>query len=588
MSPKEQDRTILLDRVAMAVLGTAAGVSFWLLVEVLPDTDVHPRLYLAVFALVAVFFGVALALCGPVSILRAVAAALAVAVPSAALLSLAGLRFADAADIARSPPTLMMFIIMVSVATPFLAVWLQDRTGWRRYPDLFDAAWTITVRYLAAWLFVGVAWLVLMLSNALLGLVGVDVIENLLDVEPVPYAFSGLVLGIALAVVHELRSYLSPYLLLRLLRLLLPVVLLVVLIFIAALPLRGLSSLFGDFSAAGTLMGVTIGAITLITIALDRDNGLAVHTPLMRSATQVLALALPILGALALYAIVLRVMQYGWTPDRVFAAVCATFLLAYGVCYAVVALARRHWMDRIRRVNVTLALVLIAIAALWMTPLLYAEKISTGSQIARYQSGQAMAAQLPLWEMDKEWGKAGQRGLARLEELDSDGALAPMIAAAREVDSKYALENLQNVALGQARVADLIKVMPVRPEGETLRASDLAAVHVTVVERWYQACSASLSDQAPSCVLVIGELDETGERQGMFFAQVEGQNAFVELISLGQGDQSWARNMYDLANTQRAFIPDGTVARILSGDFRIGPSRQKALFVGDMELVPDN
>jgi hypothetical protein len=74
----------------------------------------------------------------------------------------------------------------------------------------------------------------------------------------------------------------------------------------------------------------------------------------------------------------------------------------------------------------------------------------------------------------------------------------------------------------------------------------------------------------------------------MFFAQVEGQNAFVELISLGQGDQSWARNMYDLANTQRAFIPDGTVARILSGDFRIGPSRQKALFVGDMELVPDN
>ena len=588
MRPKNQDRTILLDRVAMAVLGGAAGVSFFLLVEVLPDTDVHPRLYLAVFALAAVFFGVALALCGPVSILRAVGAALAVAVPSAALLSLAGLRFADAADIARGPPTLMMFVIMVSVATPFLAVWLQDRTGWQRYPDLFDAAWTIAVRYAAAWLFVGVAWLVLMLSNALLGLVGVDVIEDLLDVEPVPYAFSGLVLGLALSVVHELRSYLSPYLLLRLLRLLLPIVLLVVLIFIAALPFRGLSSLFGDFSAGGTLMGVTIGAITLITIALDRDNGLAVHTPMMRFTTQVLALVLPVTAALALYAIALRVMQYGWTPDRVFAAICATFLLAYAICYAGVALVRRHWMDRIRRVNVILALALIAIAALWMTPLLHAEKISTSSQIARFQSGQVKAAQLPLWEMDKEWGKAGQRGLTRLEDMDSDGALAPMIAAARDADSKYALENLQNVTLGQDRAQALIDVMPVRPEGESVQASDLSAVHVTVLDRWYQACTAPSSGQAASCVLVFGNLDPSGGRQAVFFAQADGQSAFVELVSLGQGDQTWARNMYDLENAQWARIPDGTVARILSGDFRIGPSRQRAIFVGDMELVPDN
>ena len=134
MRPKNQDRTILLDRVAMAVLGGAAGVSFFLLVEVLPDTDVHPRLYLAVFALAAVFFGVALALCGPVSILRAVGAALAVAVPSAALLSLAGLRFADAADIARGPPTLMMFVIMVSVATPFLGRVVAGQDGLAALP----------------------------------------------------------------------------------------------------------------------------------------------------------------------------------------------------------------------------------------------------------------------------------------------------------------------------------------------------------------------------------------------------------------------------------------------------------------------
>jgi len=587
MAQPEEDRAITRSRAAMSVLGGLAGLALWLLAEVLPDVQPNPRVYIALIAFTAAFFGMALALSGPASLQRALGAALGVAVPSTALLSLAGLRFADASDIANGPSTLMVFVGMVMVSTPFTAVWLQNRTAWRNYPDLFDTSWTIVVRYAAAWLFVGVFWAVLMLSNALLGLVGIDIIEDLIDVEAVPYVLSGMVLGVALAVVHELRAYVSPYLVLRLLRLLLPFVLIVVVIFIAALPFRGLSNLFGEFSAGGTLMGMAIGSIVLITIALDKDNSGAVRTPGMRYAAQALALVLPILAGLSVYAVVVRVVQYGWTPDRVFAAVSAMFLLIYAIGYAVVAFMRHHWMARVRQINVVLALCVIAVGAIWMTPVLNAEKISARSQVNRFEAGKANAGQLPLWEMAHEWGYAGQAGLERLEKIDADGALTPMIAVARAAETKYSLNTLQNAVLGDEQAKILARILPVRPKDVVFDVDDLADLHPALLERWTAACELTLDDGEPACVLIIARFDRSEDRQAVFLSEGQG-SVNAEWVPLGDGKDQWARNMYDLGQKRWSDLPGGTVARVQAGDFSIGPSSMKALFIGSMELIPDN
>ena len=82
-----------------------------------------------------------------------------------------------------------------------------------------------------------------------------EIISDLLDIDGVPFVLTGLVLGLAIAVVNELSDYVSPYLILQLLRLLLPVLVVVMAVFIVALPFRGLSGLFGGLSAAATLMG---------------------------------------------------------------------------------------------------------------------------------------------------------------------------------------------------------------------------------------------------------------------------------------------------------------------------------------------
>jgi hypothetical protein len=216
---------------------------------------------------------------------------------------------------------------------------------------------------------VGVVWGLILLSGALFDLVGLTLIDDLLQIDVAPWLITGVVFGLALAVVNELSDFVSPFLILRLLRLLLPLVLVVLVVFLAALPLRGLTGLFGGLSSAGTLLAMVATAVTLISAAVDQADEDAVAGGLMAWATRALALILPLPAALATWALSLRVTQYGWTPERLFVAATAALAIAYGLSYAFSAL-RRSWRADIRSVNVFNALAIIVLAALWQTPLL--------------------------------------------------------------------------------------------------------------------------------------------------------------------------------------------------------------------------
>ena len=89
----------------------------------------------------------------------------------------------------------------------------RGRAG-RHYPALFLESWGVVVRYGAAWVFTGLFWLVIFLSDQLLQIVGVTVIEWILDFEPAPFLLTGLSFGVAIAVVDELSDYVSPNLVL--------------------------------------------------------------------------------------------------------------------------------------------------------------------------------------------------------------------------------------------------------------------------------------------------------------------------------------------------------------------------------------
>lgn len=583
------EQQIAVHRMVLAALGAAAALGLWLLSDHWDDTALAAPVFLALFIFVPVYFGVALALAGPVSVGRALAGALALAVPVTALVSLAGLRQVQATDLLDDPAMLGVAALLVLFSTPFLLVWLQDRPSVLRYASLFDAAWTMTVRYVAAWAFVAVFWLVVFLSDSLLKLVDIDAIGQVLGTDWARFGLSGAVLGLGLAVVDELRDTISPFVFLRLFRLLVPVVLAVVAVFLVAVPVRGLSDLFGDFSAAGPLMGAAIAAVTLISVALDRSDETAVRTRGLRGATRGLALLLPLLAALAVWALVLRVRDYGWTPDRILASLFAMFLLAYGLGYGAACLGRTGWMARVRRVNVAMALAAIAVLALWMTPVLDVYRLSSASQLARFQAGQSKLVQLPLWQMGHDWGRAGKAALARLETMTDRADHAELLARIQDVRNEvnpFQFEQAVQARSAPDRARALLEVMAVRPQGSRMSPGLLAAAPAYRLDQWLTGCRRRLPDGRAGCVLVQGAFSPSAPAgaQGIVLYLDGDGTARADHVVLHMPGETAVRDVFDPVANSWPILPGEAVAQALDGEFQIRPSGSNALFIGGAVL----
>lgn len=582
---------IVRHRITLAALGGVSALSLWMLGRLWGQALLPPALYLALFSFVAVYSAVALALCGPVTVRRALSGALYLALPATVLISLAGFRQVVATDLLDEPVLLSVIVIFVFFSTPFLLVWLCDRGKWRDYSALFDAAWSMVVRYSVAWGFVAVFWLLVLLSDALLELVGIQFVDRLLRIDPMRFGLSGAMLGLGLAVVYELRQTLSPYLFLRLLRLLVPPVLAVVAVFLLGVPFRGLTDLFGEFSSAATLMGAAIVSITLVSAALDRDDDNAVSTAGLRAATRGLAGLLPFLTGLAVWAVVLRVRQYGWTPDRLLAASVALFLLAYGIGYAVSALRGQGWAARVRQVNMWMALAVVLVAALWLTPVVDAYRISSNSQIGRYLSGQSGIDELPIWALHSDWGRAGRAALIHLESGGRPGdreELDARIASARKAQDRFRFEQALREREAPDRAATLADLMPVRPADVSLTAADLKDVPHFRIAEWTEGCRRSLPDGRPGCVFVEGQFSPHPDaiRQGMvLFLSGQGGTRAHHLRVDAEG-HAVVSDVYEQIAGTWPELPGSAVSDALDGAFSVAPSGGNALFIDGSVLVP--
>lgn len=485
-------------RFTMALTGAAAGLSFYGLAHALDSAALSDRAALGLTAAALAFFTALLGMAGPLTLKRAAVSALAVALVVAGLLLLASQRFEVPSELFDSPIPILAALVLVFVPLPFLVA--AQRSSWRDYGLLFTEAWTIVVRYAAAWLFVGLVWLVILLSDLLLSMVGLESLGNLITSAPLAWVITGGVLGLGIAVVDELSDVVSPYLVLRLLRLLLPAVLVVLLLFLAVLPVQGLGGVFSSLSAAVTLLTIAAMAATLVTAALDQSPAQQSHSLVILRSAQVLALLVIAPAALGAWAVWLRVAQYGWTPDRVFAAVVAALGLGYGFVYGAAILRGRGWERRIRQGNIWMALALMVAAALLLTPVLDPLRIAARSQITRFEEGKTPAGQLDL-DAFAHWGKAGAMALVRLEALAKEPgkeALADRLAMRGE-PAKAPDTTTQ--------LADLAALMPLRPRDATaVRDEVLATLWPQEVETWLAHCRRKMPDGAPGCVMLVADL----------------------------------------------------------------------------------
>jgi len=570
----------------LACLGAVAGIALYALVEIMPDLIENKRLTLFLIAATGGFFSALLAASGPLRFTRAALAAAVAALPAAGLLTWASFRFASVDEFYAGYAG-AAFVAIVTVSLPFLIAAQRPGEGWNCYPALFTQAWNIVVRYAAAWLFVGVFWLVVLLSHLLFGLVGLTVIQDILNIDAVPYLVTGAVLGLALAVVVELADYISPFLVLRLLRLLLPLLLPVVVVFLAALPIQGLSNLFGGLSAAATLLAVAVGIATLITSSIDRDDSEAAATRVLQVSAQVLSLALPVLAGLGGYAVWLRVAAYGWTPDRIAAMAAAAGGTGYAVLYALAVLRGRGWMARIRTANLAMALVLIALSVLWLTPAIDPQRISANDQVARLLDGRTDASKIDLWFLGHDLGLAGAAAIDRLETVEHPQreVLRERIARLRQSSGRYDFAHQADRPDNSQLIADITARIAVLPAGTDLPADLFDGRSGSDLARWAEGCARKTPEGRAGCLLVLADFvpSRPGD-EALFFWMPTAQEVSLQTMWSGPGAPLYSLPVF-LSGSRRADVTPQALDALLTGTGGLRPATVLSLSVVDAQIT---
>jgi hypothetical protein len=510
----------LAERWRMALVGVTGAVLVWALVEARDADWISDRLALVPLSFVMTAVAAILAMSGPIPFLRALPRALALGLVTALLVGLGGLRHAE--GIFASGLSMLAALAVAVLPVPFLLV--EARGDWRDYPALFSEAWAIVVRFVAAAAFVGLAWGVVLLSDQVLQIVGLTLIDDVLDFWVVGAVITGAVFGLGMAVVHEQAESLSPYPVLRLFRLLLPVVLAVMLVFLVALPFRGLNGLFDGLSPALLLLTMVGAGVSLVSITVAQTDTEATQSRVLQRAAQATALILPVMAGLAAFAVWQRVGQHGWTPDRLFAALACALALGYGLTYAVAVLRGTGWMGRIRQANIGMALLAILFAGLWLTPILNAERISAQNQLARLDAGRTAVADLDVAAI-RQWGYPGQAVLDVLAERAKNPGQEALAARLAGTDDPT------GTARAEAAAA-LSRLMPVQPAGATgTRDTLIAAADEYLLRDWAEVCRRTNSAGRPDCLMAVADLlpSRPGEEAIVLLARDE---TYVEVLGL--------------------------------------------------------
>lgn len=319
------------------------------------------------------------------------------------------------------------------VALPYLQCRLAHARWSAPYAELFEHAWQNALTILLTALFVGICWAVLELWAALFALVNIDFFRDLFHELPFAYLATGTMvgLGVLIARTQQRPLHVARQLLFAIFRGLLPLVALIALWFLVSLPFTGLAPLWATRSATSILMGVLLVLVLFANAVFQDGSGERPYPPAVRRVVEAALLVAPAYAALALYALALRIAQYGWTADRLWAVLAAIVLAGYACGYAFAVVRRSAgWLGALPRVNIVLSMVVMALIVLANSPALDPFRIAVASQLGRVHAGRVSAKDLDIEPLRFDNGRRGYLAAQALRAdplfLADAGALADL------------------------------------------------------------------------------------------------------------------------------------------------------------------
>ncbi len=478
----------------------------------------------------------------------------------------------------------MALVVALFVCAPFYQT--STHSSWRDYRALHHHAWGNAVLLPLGLLFVLLTFGMAYLLAELFSLVGIEILKQWLDRDATPWVIAGGSLGASIGVLREYDRIISSsqQLVQGVFSLLTTPLALGLGTFLLALPFTGLETLWEKTHNSSTvLFACAVAAIVFVNAVVRDDKSSQGNNRILQFAARVLAVCLAPLAAIAAIAIQLRVKQYGWTPDRLWAAVVCALLIGYGVMYLLAAMRRLTFNESIRRANLYLAIIVCAMAVLLATPLLDFGAYSVKDQLARFQDNRVPEEDLDLVAMAFDFGPAGRQALQALK-VDASPSLAIRIQQVEQVraegsSGRYLLET----SITEPNAEIEVLVGPADIPGALRRAIGQHG------RCRFQYCYLLWSDSEKEVALVEQVCHTDADRKCEPAVSTYRLHTELWIRQYGQNDSLW--NIYQSLDPAARPPTLGEFTSQLddaakAGRLEVRPVQRKQVFIGDTAIGP--
>ena len=385
-------------------------------------------------------------------------------------------------------------------ALPFAQSWLV-RGDWRwRYPDLFRFAWRNALLAALGVLFFGVFWLLLGLWAQLFSMIGVRLFANIFFDARFAIPASAVALGVGVQLagsVERLETALREQIL-TLLKWLSPLAVLILAIFSVALLVKAPELLAARQRTISASWLLWLIAMNVLLLNAAYQDGSA-NEPFPRWLGRTVRFLVPLLlvvAAIAAYAILVRIDEYGLTVSRAWAVLVALLATVYAAGYAWSAVRGGDWMSGMGRVNVLVALLTIASLTTMLTPALSPYRLTAASQHERVLARTDTPRSEDFHLLRFDAGTYGRKRLSQLADLEGhprEAEIRSLATAAQAASSRH-LARAELKAIAPEGLA--LQAYPAGTEIEPALRESIAAANLPQLRghRSVRRSRAALSD----------------------------------------------------------------------------------------------
>ncbi len=295
-----------------------------------------------------------------------------------------------------------------------------DKKTIANYGTYFNTAWKLTIQIIFSTIFACLLWLLVTLGAMLFRLIGIDFLDRLLyqtwfytPLLTTAFCFSFHLTDVRPHIVIGIRS-----LLLTLLSWLLPLIVFITGTFLIGLLWTGITPLWATGYATKSLISTAIVLIILINSAYQNGQITDKIPRIMRITVRLGALLLLPITIIAIDSLALRIMDYGWTENRISAAACLLIITLYALGYAWACCTPQGKMKRIATTNIFAAIITIATLLATLSPIADPTRISVASQLHRLQTKAVSAHDFDYYYLRYNGTRFGANALEKLSHFD--------------------------------------------------------------------------------------------------------------------------------------------------------------------------